>query len=490
MKAKLFKRLLVVSLLSLSTALVSCNDVEAKPGNINSNIVDFNDNKDDYFRNTIETIYNNLVDGGTTNDTVFSALVTNIAKAEVNTFVTDEKIEEYCKENLLKIAKDGGYSTNKLFDEEKYVKSLKATHPAMSFADENGDEHFNKNYLIGPEDTFEDVFKADYTEYIEKELKPEVLKKLLTAKYLCEYTISSVSRASARDVQYIKLTNFKQKPGEVNNLINEWLGAYINNPTATIDLDELQAIYKGVEQDTDGLTGEELTRANRINDYISRYYTLADEIDQDLSKIVKTDAQGNLVKENGKYVMLSADDTDSSIEDKYTGSGSYSIEWGEELALRELQQKDFTGDDIYIKSTGISDLPQDASDRLFSSSIASYVATSPKGGVSFLTPKTILNGSELSKYFYFDSSSDAYYIVVVNKYYTSSVVNNLVETNTVDGVTTYTEALVDIAYELAESTSNQRQALVHFLREYDVDSNIHDDAFYDYIVDNYSEIIK
>jgi hypothetical protein len=188
--------------------------------------------------------------------------------------------------------------------------------------------------------------------------------------------------------------------------------------------------------------------------------------------------------------MLSADDTDSSIEDKYTGSGSYSIEWGEELALRELQQKDFTGDDIYIKSTGISDLPQDASDRLFSSSIASYVATSPKGGVSFLTPKTILNGSELSKYFYFDSSSDAYYIVVVNKYYTSSVVNNLVETNTVDGVTTYTEALVDIAYELAESTSNQRQALVHFLREYDVDSNIHDDAFYDYIVDNYSEIIK
>ena len=360
----------------------------------------------------------------------------------------------------------------------------------MSFANSDGVELYNKDYLIGPEDTFEDVFKADYTEYIEKELKPEVLKKLLTAKYLCEYTISSVSRASARDVQYIKLTNFKQKPGEVNNLINEWLGAYINNPTATIDLDELQAIYKGVEQDTDGLTGEELTRANRINDYISRYYTLADEIDQDLSKIVKTDAQGNLVKENGKYVMLSADDTDSSIEDKYTGSGSYSIEWGEELALRELQQKDFTGDDIYIKSTGISDLPQDASDRLFSSSIASYVATSPKGGVSFLTPKTILNGSELSKYFYFDSSSDAYYIVVVNKYYTSSVVNNLVETNTVDGVTTYTEALVDIAYELAESTSNKRQALVHFLREYDVDSNIHDDAFYDYIVDNYSEIIK
>ena len=490
MKAKFIKRLLVVSLLSLSTALVSCSDVEAKPGNINSNIVDFVGEDKDYFRNTIETIYNNLVDGGTTNDTVFSALVTNIAKAEISTFVSDDKVEEYCKDILLETAKNGSYSTNKLFDEEKYVKSLKATYPAMSFKNSDGEELYNKDYLIGPEDTFEDVFKADYTEYIERELKPEVLKKLLTAKYLCEYTISSVSRANARDVQYIKLANFKQKPGEVNNLINEWLGAYINNPTETIDLDELQAIYKGIEQDTSGLEGDELDRANRINDYISRYYTLADEIKDDLSKIVKTDDEGNLIKEDGKYVMLNSDDTDITIENKYTGSGIHSIEWGEELALRELQQKDFTGNDLYIKSTGISELPADATERLFSSSIASYVSTSEKGGVRFLTPKTILNGSELSKYFYFDSSSDAYYIIVVNKHYTSTVVNKLVEENTHDGVVTYTDALIDIAYELSNTSSNQRQALVHYLREYDIDSNIHDDTFYDYIVDNYSEIVK
>lgn len=490
MKSKLMKRLLVVSCLTLTCALASCGEVNAKPGNIDSNVVDFVGEDKEYFRNNIETIFNNLVEGGTTNSTIFNELVSNIAKVEIASFASEDKINEFCKDILLETAKGGSYSTNNLFDEEKYVKSLKVTNPAMSFADANGVEHFNKNYLIGPEDEFEDVFKANYAEYIEKSIKPEVLKKLLTSKYLCENSISAISRASARDVQYIKLANFAEKPGEVNNLINEWLGNYIANPTDTIDLDELQAIYKGVNQDTTGLTGEELARAERINDYISRYYTLADEIDEDLAKIVKTDENGALVKENGHYVMLNKDDTDQTIEDKYTGSGAHTIEWGEELELRKLQQKDFTGDDIYTKSAGISELPDEATERLFSSSIASYIQKSPKGGVNFLTPKTILNGSELSKYFFFDSASDAYYIIVVNKYYTSSVVNKLVEDNTNDGKVTYTDAIIDIAYDLADSSTNQRQALIHYLREYSVGENVHDEAFYEYIVDNYAEIVK
>ena len=492
MKANLLKTLLVVSCLSFATVLTSCGDtVEAKPNNINSNIVDFGNNDSDYFRNTIETIYNNLVEGGSTNATVFNELVNNIAKLEVATYADDAKVTELCEEVLLKTAKDGGYSTNNLFDEEKYVKSLKVTNPGMSFVHE-GDtsEKFNKNYLIGPEDTFKDVFHANYDEYIEKNVKPEVLKKLLTAKYLSKNSVSSLSRANARDVQYIKLENFASKPGEVNNLINEWLGAYIADPTSSIDLDELQAIYKGVEQDVEGLTGEELARAERINDYISRYYTLADEIDEDLSKIVKTDEDGNFVKENGHYVLLNSDDTDTAIENEYTSSGAYSVEWGEELALRQLQQKDFTGNEIYTKSEGISDLPTDATDRLFSSSIASYIAKSKEGGVSFLTPKTILNGSELSKYYFYDSSSNAYYIIVVNEYYTSSVVNKLIKNNTyAEGNVTYTDSLIDIAFKLADSSTNQRQALVYYLQEYAVGANIHDQAFFDYIEENYSEII-
>ncbi len=488
---KQFKTLLVISFLTLGLGLTSCSKtVSAKPTNNDSHIVDFNDENKTYFRNTIETIYNNLVNGGTTNTTIFDELVTNIAKSEVSGFASEEKINEFCQEIMLKEVKgNSSYNTNNLFDEEKYVLNLKATNPGMNF----GDGTYNKDYLINPEDKFEDVFKADYSEYIEKNVKPNVLKKLLTSKYLCENSVSSLSRASARDVQYIKLENFSNNVGEVNRLINEWLGNYIENPTNTIDLDELQAIYKGIVQDTEGLSGAELERANRINDYIDRYYTLADEIDEDLSKIVVKNEDGTLKKDgNGNYVMMDKDDTDQTIEDEYTGSGAYTIEWGEELALRTLEQKDFTGDDIYTKSVGISDLPALITDeRLFSSSISSYVLTSEKGGVQFLTPKTTLNGSKLSKYYFFDTSSNAYYIVVVNRYFTSSIVNKIIEdSKDANGKITYTDDLIDIAYDLSDSSTNQRQALVYYLKQYNVGDNIHDDAFYDYIVSNYSEITK
>ena len=251
----------------------------------------------------------------------------------------------------------------------------------------------------------------------------------------------------------------------------------------------MQTIYKGIKQETAQLSGEELVKAERINRYIDRYYTLADEIDEDIAGIVvKNDDV------NGHYVMKDSDDLtakESEAETKYTGSGKYTIEWGEKLALRELAQKDFTGEDIYTKSAGVSDLTSDITDRLFSASIASYVTSSEKGGVNFLTPKTSLNGSSLGKYYFYDSSSDSYYIVVVNKYFTSSVINKLISGNTAEGGTvTYTEPLIDIGYGLADSSTNQRQALIHYLQKYDVDSNIHDQDFYDYIADNYPEIIK
>lgn len=493
MKKNYLRKILVVSVLSLSTLLASCNNVDAKPGNIDSPIVGIEDGNN-YFKNTIETIYNDLINSGTTNTTVFDELITNIAKKEVvGTFASEEKINEICQEILLNEVKGGSYSVNNLFNEEKYVSSLKSTNPGISFSNGSEGEQYNNDYLIMPEDTFENVFKANYTEYIEKKIKPGVLKSLLVSKYLYDHSSSSLSRSNARDVQYIKLTNFANKPGEVNNLINEWLGAYINNPTETIDLDELQAIYKGIEVDTEGLEGEELARANRINDYISRYYTLRDEIDEDLAKIVETNEDGELLKdENGFYILKNSDDTDQAIEDEYTGTGLYTVEWGEELAKRNLLQQDFTGEDIYTKSKGISDLPTESTDRLFSASISSYIVSSSKGdqkGVDFLTPKTILNGSNLGKYYSYDSASNSYYIVVVNKYFTSSVVNDIIKTNETEE-NKYDEDLIDIAYDLSESSTNQRSALVYYLQQYDVGNNIHDETFYQYIVDNYSEIIK
>ena len=262
-------------------------------------------------------------------------------------------------------------------------------------------------------------------------------------------------------------------------LINNFLSEYLANPTKDIDLDALQAIYKGIPF----VTAEPGSREEKINQAIeAAEHTLATEIELDLKKILKTDAQGEITPE---WDLKSEEDTDKTIEDKYTGSGAYSVRWGAELAFRDLLVKDVTGDDLYTKTKGISDLPAEISDRLFSASISNYLI-GPDEGVKFLTPKTTLTSSELDKYYFFDSTTNAYYIVVVDEYYITSTVDAKLS----KAGDKFDKELVSIAYELADSQTNERLALVHYLQKYDVGNNIHDDDFYKYIVDNYKEIVK
>jgi hypothetical protein len=463
---KMIKNLLITSTLALSMGLVGCDKVTAEPKNGSDKIVNFTDDSKSYFRNDIEYIYDTYRDSSDATSTIFNQVLQLIAKKEVAEFVSEEKIQELCEEVMVnKVRNNNSYETDHLFQEEKFARELNAKNGKV--VAENG---YNNDYLIGPEDTFETIFKADYTNYINEQVKPDVLKKLLTAKYLCERDVSSLSRSISRNVQYIKLKNITGHAGAVNNLINQWLGNYVANPTETIDLDDLQDLYKGIKVENNSL--------HVVN---STYYTLYNEILDDLKEI--TDEQGHL---------LSADDTDASIESKYTSSSGkyYPVSYGKELAERELAQKDFNGDDLYTKSQGITDLPSEISNRLFSSSIASYLQK-VEGGVSFLTPATTLNGTNLGKYYHYDSSSDAYYIVVVNEYYTSSKIDTLIKDNTdASGKITYVDALVDIAYALADSSTNQNQAILYYLDEYAVADNLHDEVFYDYIKANYPTIVK
>ena len=107
--------------------------------------------------------------------------------------------------------------------------------------------------------------------------------------------------------------------------------------------------------------------------------------------------------------------------------------------------------------------------------------------VRFLTPATSENDSTLSKYYHFDSSTNAYYIVLVNDYNFSSTALNE-ETTEVDGKKVYGKNTKKIAEQLGESSSNQREAVIKYLKKYQIADNVHDQDFYEYLENNYSEI--
>jgi hypothetical protein len=120
--------------------------------------------------------------------------------------------------------------------------------------------------------------------------------------------------------------------------------------------------------------------------------------------------------------------------------------------------------------------------------ISSYLTD---GDVKFLKPSTYETTSKYGQYYHYDSSSNAYYIVIVKNYYTSTKVNTLLSENKKeDGSYDWSklEKVVDIAYELSSSTTNEGQAVLKYLEEYGIEDKIHDEYFYNYIKDKYSTL--
>lgn len=500
------KKITKVLALSLSAlALLACDDIVAKPNQVldsNNHLVNFS-NGEQYYENDFEVIYNKLVDSGTSNSTILTELTNLIAKKELVNFygftdvelnniftnvtnklagkeavaysdankaaaeALEEAIAKQVKDKMITKAKSESYSVDKQFQERKLVNELRTS--LYKIEDTNG---YNEDYLITPDSEYSDIFKCDYTAYIEKTIYPDIYKELLTSIYLYNNEYSSLGRSYAREMKYIKLENIANHSDAVSVLIETYFKAFdqetSSTPTGNFDLNSLANIYKGVTE-TLNATEEAFINTNKI---VTRASTIA----EDLEKVV--DSNGELLSENDPK-------RDADLTSTYTGSYSYLPSWGQELKEREIAQLDIVVDDgLVIKSNGASDLPSALRDRLFSSTVNNY--TKELRGTTFLTPKSTPNGSDkdtyLTQYAYFDSATNAYYVVIVDSVYNTTILNN-----NKDSAETK-ETAMEIARILGKTSTNQKEALIHYLDKYDLEFG--DQSFYDYIESTYPDVLE
>ena len=488
-----FTKILALSLCSI--ALLACDDIVAQPNKVldGDKIVTNDGYKDNYFNN-FEVVYNKLVDSGTSNNTIITELTTAIAKIELNkkygfdtevvfnnvtaelagkaktAYAADIKenaeaiekiIYDRVTDTMIAKAKSDTYAVDKEFKEIKLVIELRSS----LYDVEEKTETATHTFLITPTSEYNEIFTADYTDYIEKSIYPDVYKELLTSLYLLENEASSLGRAYAREVSYIKLENIENHKDSVPVLINSYFKAIDNGtaPTTAFDLESLARIYKGVT--LEGTEGDFLASNPNV-------VTRQDIVAEELAKVC--DAHGNLLAETDRNF-------DADLASEYTGSYTYLPKWGEELKNRELAQLDIVEEqDLVIKSNGVNDLPSALRERLFSSSVESYCETFKD--IKFLTPESIINDANndyLTKYAYYDSSSDAYYITIVGETYNTTKLNALEEDAPVK---------LNIANILGKTSTNQKEALLHYLEAYI--SEYGDQGFYDYIEANYGEILE
>jgi len=496
-----------------SMMLMACDDVLAKPSQVTNNetLITFENGTEKYYNNDYGVIYDQLVDSGTSNSTILQSLIELIAKPEVSkayNFTTEDfdkvfknvklvlagkqteaysdsgkdsatKLQEalvkQVKKTLVDKVTGGSYDTDHIFYEEKLVNELKTSLYTIGLK-EGKTELNNGSYIITPDSTFEEIFNGDYSDYIEKSIFPDIYKSLLTSIYVYNFNYASIGRAYARNVKYIKLDSITNHSGSVSLLINKYFDEFTSETglIKTFDLYSLSRIYKGLPANE-----EETKFIEKYKDIIT---TKIDVINEDIAKFATVT--------DGKYEIITADqDRDDTLLSTYTGNYSYPISHGKELKINELKQSSNVIDNkqLVIKSGGVTDLPDDLRNRLFSASVNSNlvsIGAESKEKINILTPKYVPNGSQatnVDKYAYYDSGSSAYYIAVVeNTYNTSSFIDE-------KGEKINTDVAFEISRILGANSTNQKSAIVYYLDKYDITYG--DQDFYDYIESTYPDVL-
>lgn len=239
--------------------------------------------------------------------------------------------------------------------------------------------------------------------YIEEKVFPQILKDKLVEEYVYNNNYSSLGRAYARKVNYIKVS--------YENDVTPWkmLKKYavdhiINNTAGNIDFEIIAKAIKGFDDvgAFEGATNDGILPLEGSTDEtaIAAQQLLVDTLGTDASAYVTIDSSaahmahytlggvelvkaGNYYKESKLGELLVSYEKAIKAEesgrfpiasekaelDKFTSSGK-SKAYGLREKLISLAKEDYTTDGWFVKNGGLSELPSALRDRLFNINVA------------------------------------------------------------------------------------------------------------------------
>ena len=429
-------------------------------------------------------------------------------------------IEERIAEKMYKEITSGSYSDRNIFSEQDYLYTLysgmdKVANPAnvstftkmLVTPDIEDTEVFSKGVLHREyyQDSTLDEANAKYT-FVEDEIIPTIYRELLVEQYILDETYNTLGRSYARKVNVVSIAVNKEYPLAANYLVNEFVETYINT-NKEVGLAEFKLLsnaWKGVDVNNEnvynllngaGLTGVDSNSDNKYEYFLGTAY-------------------GDLMDD---YNKISDDPllNDSSIESTFTNNNSYTKEVGLEIKTNEIKLKDHTENGWYIKNGGLSNLPDDIRTRLFNIGVAnelndedvldrkdngfkkyaneddtnSYIARI--NGKSYLkVPETESSNTDKDMLFY-DTASSTYYIIQIEEAASSSKLSKDSENNYAeiyDDAEKMEEIVADVARVVAENDSYKTLSTKHWLEKADL--QYHDEAVYDYFLENYPDLFE
>ena len=544
------KGLLLTLVAASAFILTSCNEVTALPKFYEDPIIINNDGtKTDVYQNIMSLIYDALTSSSDNPKKVLDEMMHVIAvdqfgsfaeveelaakdanAAEVRSFIDahanvyrdendteGEKVaNEFArlvhfkdtmdyriKEVFHDAATGGSYSKRSRFDEEKYAVSLAGDLYDIEGVFEDATIWY-KDVLITPDVEVEEIVNFihidRYQDYIERGILPRLYREKLVEQFLYDTNYSSLGRTYAREVEYIKIVNNEAYPSAAKSLINAFVDKYILDVNATdeVDFEVLANAWRGIDLSPAAVTLLE-TAFPSASVPVSDADVIA-QLDGPTSYYPQTQF-GSIAKD---YLKITDDrfTNDTGIEADFTNNNAYAKQVGLTIKSDSLKLEDYTNDGWYVKSGGLSELPEAIRSRLFNINVANEVDSTEEEdathnyesgqhvrnlrGEYYLTPTTSEQGTDVRKdnFVIYDISSSTYYIIKVKEAVSTSKLSRLSDSSY---PTLEREDIAkEVTHVLSAKDSYINNAYESYIKLYSV--MYHDTTIYDYFKEQFPDL--
>ena len=313
-----------------------------------------------------------------------------------------ETIEKRIAEKLYSAISGGSYSERNVFKEEKYLRSLAVdiennvraltgaelfegvltatVEDYAVFKDQAEDINGQMDYILHRAN-YQSNAALDQVEaidqdatYVEDKLIPDIYRQLLVEQYILDESYDTLGRTSARHISVLSITENSKTVDNGQKLMETFVDNYIFNKDRADDI-TLNS-FKTVSEAWVGAFMRDA--GNQVDTYPA--YKLSKEAFGTGAESLKTVTvqgtdykyfkgtnYGDMMEE---FEKISDNPEKSENEGTYTNSGAYTVQVGQEIKTRELQLKDYTSTGWYLKSTGVSDLPDNIKNQLFDINVA------------------------------------------------------------------------------------------------------------------------
>lgn len=488
---------------------------------------------------------NSTNSGSNVNNIIYDADLTKSVADDYDSYTgtsASNNLSKRAQESILSTAKNGTYTTDNLYMESDFITALKRD---FTLGDSDATAYHSDGVLITPFLTAEDVFGSDfskYSYYFTNSLYEDFQHNYLTSEYIYNKNYSSIGNTNARKVQVIALTDRSDDgyKGSAKKLLDAYVRDYIKGTETNADgsrkyydpdFSVLSRLWKGITDDViASINPDDDAEAEAA--LLERYSVGSDNTDGNHSVVVTADEKqwlidngiikdgdvassnytlaGKITKEH-ETVLDGLDDyykLDSDLESTYTGSYTYDVSTGVRKQLDTIATTSLVTTGLYLKSDGISSLPEDVSDRLFDLDLTADKTTietmkanpgdKSKGdslsvyendGFRYITTTGTLSSDNTSDdIVYYDASNGVYYITrVLDVVSTSSL--STTNTNSIYDTAAKKEQLArETAYVMSTTGSYKTNSDVYWLRR--LNWTFYDEDFLDYMKSNYNDLFK